>query len=160
MIMNRIKKLISLVIFILVGFTTVSSGQDLLGEWQNTLRQPDQALQAYHTYPEDIKDGECHWVEVTSVTIEENKITIVEEWKNFRGGMSKTTLWGEISGNKITGAWKSSFSGGNWEYDLIADTGKWNKTKSFLFGKFKDWQDLNFGIINKKDLKDGFYPCP
>jgi hypothetical protein len=113
-------------------------------------------VQAIHYYPKEVKDGENHYVEVVSVEIAGNSITITEKWKNWLGQYATTTLRGQITNGQASGEWKSNYSSGTWTYDFSKQTGLWNKPKS-MFDGFTEMQKLEFRIVGAGELKDGFH---
>ncbi len=136
-----------------IGLLLCAAGLEDLSSALNT---PGKAVQAIHGYPDDVQDGNDHWVEVTSIKVVDNTITIVETWTNWQKSKSKTTLTGKINNGEVTGTWESSFSSGNWSYNFNTNKGQWNKTNS-MFGAFRTWQPLLFKTVDRTQLKDGFY---
>lgn len=130
-----------------------------IDELKTALVTNGQKIQAIHHYPKNIKDGQCHHVEVTAITINGNQVTITESWSNWLGKKANTILQGKMEGNMATGAWKSNYSSGAWSYNFSSRTGQWNKTRS-TFDRFSEWKKLEFTIINAKNIKDGFFDCP
>lgn len=143
-------------IFMLLVLT--QSQAQLLESLSAAINDPQKSVQAIHHYPKSVRDGECHWVEVTGITVSGNTITMVEQWKDWRGARAKTTLKAELVNNVATGHWESGFSSGSWSFNFAANAGNWNKTKS-IFDKFKTWQKVEFTIVNNKAVKDGFLAC-
>jgi len=131
----------------------------VLNSLVTAVNDPQKSVQAIHHYPNNIQDGKCHHVHVTSITVSGDKITIVEQWTDWKKSPSKTTLTGQLSNNVATGQWSSGFSSGNWTFNFANNSGTWNKTNT-MFGKFRDFQILEFRIVSKDQLKDGFYECP
>jgi len=122
------------------------------------INDPQKSVQAIHHYPKSVKDGECHHVEVTEIIVVGSTITIVEQWKDWKGSKAKTTLTGQLVNNVATGKWESGFSSGEWSYNFFSSVGTWNKTKS-IFDKFKEWEKIEFKVVDSKNLKDGFFAC-
>lgn len=132
-----------------------------LSLWQAAIADPNKKIQAIHHYPDDIKDGQCHYVEISSIDITDGQITITEDWTDLRGNKAQTVLKGKISGDMATGNWKSTYSSGNWAINLTTGIGKWIKNKAPLqIGTFDSWQKLTFLIVPNRNIKDGFFNCP
>ena len=129
-----------------------------LSDFQRTLKTNGKAVQAIHTYPPDIENGQCHYVPVTSITISRNTITIVETWTNGYSGKSHTVLTGKVNNEAVEGTWSSDYSSGLWSYNFKTNSGKWNKTRSML-GAFENWQNLRLQIVDQSQLRDGPYNC-
>lgn len=119
-------------------------------------KDPKIRVQAIHHYPKKVKDGECHYVEIVSVTASGSDITIVEQWSNWLGNKATTTLTGKINNGVATGTWKSTYSSGSWSYDFSTNSGTWNKTGS-MFDRFEGREKLEFKTGSA--IKDGFYKC-
>ena len=148
------KILCSIVILVNVTVSLHAQGVDGL---KGAIDDPKKKVQAIHHYPESVKDGECHFVEIVSIKVTGSDIEIIESWSNWYGGKARTTLTGKITDNVATGQWESTYSEGNWSYDFLQNTGKWNKTSSISFDKFEKWEVLEFVI--SEDVKDGFFEC-
>ena len=129
-----------------------------LSSLQAALSNPEQKIQAVHTYPLDVKVGDCHWVEITGIVLKDKQITITESWSNWAGNNSSTVLTGTIENEIAEGSWKSNYSSGSWSYNFKTKTGRWNKSNS-SFGSFIKYEKLLFKIVKNTDIKDGFYPC-
>jgi hypothetical protein len=127
-----------------------------LEELKKAIDDTSWKVQAIHHYPASIKDGECHNVEVTSITVVEDNIKIIEEWSNWAGKKAKTTLSGKIVSGRVSGTWESDYSKGVWKYDFSNHRGEWNKT-SGMFDKFSTFQILE--LTTTKDARDGFFKC-
>ena len=146
-------------LFLMLVFAITAKAQTIT-ELQSAIISSNSAVQAIHHYPEDIEDGKCHNVPTTQITVEGQTITIVETWTNYMHKKSQTVLTGALNGMQAEGTWKSSFSSGKWNYSFITGAGKWNKTNAPLkFGTFNEFQNLEFRIVSKSDLYDGFRAC-
>ncbi len=129
-------------------------------QFEQALRNSDSAVQAIHHYPKNIKDGECHEVPVTSITVQGATITITETWTNYLGKKATTVLTGELRNQVAKGTWKSSYSEGTWSYNFNTGSGTWNKTSAPLqFGTFKDFHQLEFRTVQRRKIFDGFKSC-
>jgi hypothetical protein len=130
-----------------------------INELQAAINDPLKKVQVIHHYPKDIKDGECHFVEVTNITLTGSELTIVEKWTNGYGSKSTTTLKGVVTNQKVNGTWESSFSSGKWSYDFTDRKGLWNKLRTMIRGTFPAWQNLEFIIVNNAEIRDGSFVC-
>ena len=122
------------------------------------INDPQKKVQVLHHYPENIKDGECHFVEAVSIVVSGNNITIEERWSNWLGAKATTTLSGTIANNVATGEWTSTYSGGSWSYDFSNNKGSWNKIRG-RFDPFTEREKLDLKIVSNEAIKDGFYAC-
>ena len=128
-------------------------------EFQAAISQNDKTVQAIHHYPNNIKNGQCHNVEVILIKVVDGNITIEEHWSNWLGSKAKTILTGVLTNSVARGKWKSDYSSGTWSYDFSNQSGQWNKTSSGSFDKFENLEVLEFKIVDKKQIKDGFFNC-
>lgn len=148
--------------FLLVLTLVISAGlyAQKMEDLKAAIADPNRKVQAIHHYPSNIKNGQCHNVEVVSIDINGNDIKIVEEWSNWTGTKATTTLMGRIDNGQIKGTWESDYSSGEWTCNMGTSSGVWNKLHAPMkFGTFKEFQVLRFVIVNNDAVRDGFYNC-
>lgn len=148
-------KRILLVFMVLLNLQTLAQS---LNDIKTAHSNSNKSIQAIHSYPQNIRYGNCHWVPVSTFKLSGTSLKIVETWTNGYGTTSRTVLEGKVRGNIVTGTWESDYSSGSWSYDFEKNTGKWNKTSS-MFGSFYTMYPLVFKIVDNEDLRDGEYSC-